>query len=1153
MTRLFTEEQKHAIYDGGNLLVSAAAGSGKTSVLTERIARLVLEGCCVNELLVVTFTKAAAGEMKKRIAARLLEVSETLDDDAEVQRLRTAASETARANISTLHSFCGTVLRRYFHEADLDPAFRVMDGAEAAVMLEDALEAYLEDACAADDPAFTALLDAIEGTNNLADAIRRTYHFMQGRPDPTLWLDAAEAVYDAPNSAEDLADSLAETVRAALLARRAEHANFAADLADIPKYANALGADVELLDGICAANGYTAMREALFAAEFAKMSTARDTLDQQTRDAVKKVREKTRDYIKKCVADTFALSLAEKEAVLRKAAPHVKKLIACIRAFEARYRAVKNEKNVIDFSDMEHLALSVLRKERVAAAYRAKFRAVFVDEYQDSNLVQEAILNAIRREDNLFLVGDVKQSIYRFRLAEPSLFLEKFDAFAQGRGGHRIDLSMNFRSGNAVINFVNELFAKVMSRASGEIDYDDAARLRRGAERVDGSVEVHLIDRALAHESSEDDGEDEEHEALTNCALEAMVAAERILALVQEGKRGDGEPIRYKDVAVLLRATRASAELWTETLSLMGVPAYADLTGGYFEAVEIKVFLSLLRCIDNRRQDVHLLSVLRSSVGGFTTEDLIHVASLREKGATLLDALSVCAAEDTPCGAKAAGVLAKLDAWRTDAQLYTVEELLGKLLDETGFYRFVCALPGGARRQANLDALIERARAYGKSGGRGLWNFLQYMDRVELHAELGSAQTGEADVVRVMSIHKSKGLEFPVVIVGDLGKCFNTRGLYNDIALPDTELGLGVKLRLDRVRETTLVREAILHRAKMQQKSEEMRILYVALTRAQERLILLGTSQNLALHAQRLCQSMTSALSASANCYLDWILPVLLENKAGNPLRELFHGIPVQGVPIASVFVRHAFGAAMQQGTLAEHAFSNWTEQARFAQTSMLEERFSWTYPHEKDALLPSKVSVTGLTQRSVQLVDAPAFLAENRALSAEARGSAAHTLMEYISLQAHTPESVSVEIACLRERGILSEREAEAVSPASVAAFFASEIGKRMLASSCVWREKEFNFLVSAGEIYDDAPDTPILVQGVIDCCFKEADGWVILDYKTDAVSSPRFAKRTALRHAPQVRLYAAALSRLTGTPVKEAYIHLLRIGESVAIPLVK
>ncbi|MDR0840895.1 MAG: UvrD-helicase domain-containing protein [Christensenellaceae bacterium] len=1149
----WTPAQRRAIEAGGNLLVSAAAGSGKTAVLTERIARLVCEGCDIDALLVVTFTRAAAAEMKKRIAARLCALAEEAEDTALSARLLHAAAGMGRANISTIDAFCTHVLKRHFHTAGLDPAFRAAEEAEAEALRAQTMDTLLEESYAA--PSFQALVELFPSEEAFIENVFRLYAFLCAQPNREGWLQTAIEAYALPEAELAQAPALRAYVEAAqrAVAARVDALSTLRDAAAEAGYttvAQTLDAELAQLRALLLPAEYAVYAARLASVGFGRLTWPRGTAEGE-KDAIKAARTAVKELVKEQSA-AFQTPLGEHAALLHALHPHMRALGDFMLRFDALYAEAKREAGLIDYADMEHLALMLLQNAAIAAEYQTKFRYVFVDEYQDINPVQECILNALRREDNLFLVGDVKQSIYRFRMAEPGIFMEKRRAFA-GEAGENIDLNANFRSADAVIGTVNAVFSQAMHEEVGGIAYDADAALAKGrADALIGRAELHIIEQQ-AQPAADSKDDDQEAGALTQlqaAEAEARVAAARIRSLVGEPyadpRTGAVRPLRYSDIVVLHGAPKRVAELWVQTLAREGVPAFAEVTGGYFDAVEVQVLLNLLRLLDNRRQDIPLLSVLRSPIGGWETEELI---SLRADYPALscYESLLACAAYDTPLGAKAAGFLQKLEAWQNQAALRALPDLVALLLSSTGYARFVRALPGGAARKGNLDALVQSAETYARSG-HGLAGFLRFMDRIKDTGRMGTAQVGSADVVRVLSIHKSKGLEFPVVILAGLHRQFNAADRHAELVM-DAALGLGIKPILRNTRRATLYHAGIAAQGWLMNVAEQTRVLYVGMTRAADQLILLCAVRDIDAALKKHIVPLSPARSAAATRFSDWVLGSALHMPAGNAARERLGLLPLMGEPALQVYLHEGVRKGGQSGVLPQEAYRAFTIRKKEGDPR-LEAALRWQYSHLEDTRLPSRVSVSGLSGEAPALPQYPAFLQDKLPPDAAERGTAAHLLLQRVPFAPHDAQTLRAEVEALVQTGALTRAQASTIYLPGILKFFAGGIWSRALAAARRERELEFNCRLPACAVLPGVQSNEtVLLQGVIDCCFMEEGQWVLLDYKTDFVPPGANAARVARRHARQLELYALSLERMTGCAVKEKYIVLLRTGEVVEI----
>ena len=1144
MATNWTAEQRRAIETPGSLIVSAAAGSGKTAVLTERIARHILEGASPDDLLVVTFTRAAAAEMKKRIGDRLSALAAQQQGD-EAARLYGAAESIGRANISTIDGFCSHVLRRHFDIAGLDPAFRAGEEAENLALRQEALDELMERYYA--QKGFSDLVDAFGEEAKFSAQFLRLYDFIMAQPEPMEWLKEAIDKYDIAEDALPLCPAAEEYLKGLkvrlgaymdiLRSRRDEIAE------DYPKTAAILDGDLTQLGGALLQKSLRGYANQLSACAFATFSM---------RGAEKSYSEyvkKPRDDMKKEVKKHIALSgkpIGRQAKLLAGIKPLLDMLYSFTGDFIALYSEKKEQAGIIDYADMEHIALGLLRLPAVAKEYRDRFSFVFIDEYQDCSPLQNALFSALARPDNLFIVGDVKQSIYGFRMAEPTMFTERIDEFS--RRDAALHLSANFRSSNEVIEGVNSIFTPIMTRETGGVDYDETARLVHGRRDASpGGAELHVISRSAPLDTG-DAADENTEEQLLSAEAEALFAAGRIRELLCESftdRKGNTRNYKYSDIVILHSSPKNVAEAWVRTLSREGIPVYAELTGGYFDAIEVQIFLNLLAIIDNPLQDIPLISVLRSPIGGFSTEELITLRADCREG-LFYEALKAGADRDTPLGHKAGGFLGRLKRWRAQGELYDITELIAMLLEDTGFENYVSALPGGQSRRTNLEALIKNAGIYSNSG-HGIRGFLRFMEKARSGDSLGAAQIASANVVRLISIHKSKGLEFPAVILGGLSVNFNKKSRSSVLVL-DSSLGIGLKAARGSSRELNLYHSAIAERIWRREISERMRLLYVAMTRASEKLIMLCSFRDVekGLGAGRI--PVTPNTCSGAERFADWILPVLFSSPSGNPLREYLGMPPLSGHKTILCAVHPALRASALGAALPREEYMAFTRQAVEDGPGEYAELFAWRYPYGADTVLPSKISVSQLIGNLPELGQYPDFMRDSMAERAVSRGTAAHKLMEHLPIAKHTFASVNACLKELTDRGTLTKKEAEGIYAANIVDFFSKGLGSRMLASPRVERELAFNHRVKANSVFDADTEETLLLQGIIDCCFIEGSEWVLIDYKTDYVPKGG-AKEVAMSHAKQLRLYKSALEELTGIPVKECWIHLLSTGESVLV----
>lgn len=1191
----WTDEQWQAIcVRGANVLVTAAAGSGKTAVLTERVVRRLVddaEPVDVDRLLVVTFSNAAAAEMRERIASRL---EALLSANPTSRHLRRQLALLPRATITTIHAFCLDVVARHADALGLPPVFRVADPMEALLLEDEALEAVLEEAYRRPDgDPFFCLADwlgSARGDEPLKALVKRVHAFARSHPWPEAWLEEAARAYEAADG-ERVAAWWTEWLRhvRAELAGLRDALRYALTLAHKPggpaAYAEALQADLALLDRLVeGARSWEALASALEDATFTRLKSIRGEVDEALKARIKAIRDRVKKRVD-ALRQTFGTRPTEAHlADLRAMAPVVRALVELVGAFAARYQQIKRERGLVDFADLEHGALQVLCAPAeaphrlvpspVAQALRRRFVEVLVDEYQDTSRVQEAILRLVARDDGRFLVGDGKQSIYRFRQADPSLFVAKSRAFcavdapetgtpAEERGV-RIDLTRNFRSRREVVDATNFLFRQLMDDEVGEIAYEARAELVCGAayppaDGGDYTCELVLIDRAEGGQADAETGMGDGDGAAENEAigaggdggasaeepdvaeveaarLEARAIARAIRALtgqadapplsVYDKEQRVMRPACYRDIVVLLRESRTWAPLLVEEFHRQGIPADAELSTGYFDATEVRVMLSLLAVLDNPYQDIPLAAVLRSPIVGLSADDLAHIRLQKSDGPFYEAVKAYAALSDAPRPAlaeKLRALLADLDRWRTLAARRPLDAVIDTLYRETGYMDAVGAMPGGPQRQANLRALLARARQFAQAGHHGLYRFLRMVEALREQGEdLGAARAlGEQEnVVRILTIHKSKGLEFPVVFVAGLGKRFNEQDDRQAVVL-HPRLGLGVA-HVDPeagVRRPTLPQLAIRQRLKRERLAEELRLLYVACTRAREKLILVGTVRDLAKAADRWARAAESsdwllpaAERMAARCFLDWIAPAVLRHRDGASLRRAAQVEP--SVPPAvwgdasrwsvRLLPASALGDEPSASRPVEAAWLTAAAEGRpVPVTSPLRDAvvraLEWRYPHAEAEGQWAKLSVSALKRRaeteengffvaageptggmatgtegvkrsggrpSARLAQAfalrPAFVAPS--LSAAERGRAVHAVLQRLDLGgALDEEAIRAQLEALVRAEHLTAEQAEAVDAAALAAFFATPLGRRLRAARRVWREVPFTVSVPA------------------------------------------------------------------------------------------
>lgn len=1205
----WTDEQARAIgARGESLLLSAAAGSGKTTVLVERVLRLILDdGADIDRMLVVTFTRAAASDMRAKLSERMNALA--AEGDA---RCRDQLIRLERASITTLHAFCADFLRAHFEVAGVDPAFRVLDDAARQQLMDEALDEALEDAYAQPAEALRAL-DYGRGPKDVRALAESLCRALEERPEPEQWL--ARAV--SPDGM--IPEWMAELVRAAH--RAIDEASVALGEAAAvpgcpPHYLSAVQADLSSLAKMREIDEYDPLLRAIQDFKPARASGGRrgEVTDEEAVEAVKALRDRAKSALKgmKMLDHPAAQAIADARAQ----APQLAELGRLAASASERFEQKKAERAGLTYADLERRTLIALQDEETSRAVREQFDYVFVDEYQDTSDIQEAIVSRVARPDNLFMVGDVKQSIYRFRMAEPRLFIEKYARFRAGDGGQLLPLTRNFRSKPAVLEFVNAIFERAMTGGDAEIEYDALARLNPGLDASDPGqpVEIHLLERA----AQEGEAVDETVAEMRAAEREGLFIARRIRQMMREDPT-----LRYRDFAIL---TRSKSSAFTPMLPMLlaeGLPAYADGAAGYFDAPEIALALAMLRLIANRRSDVELIAVLHSPAVGLSAEELAQIrigarnvpfvdaAWKRAYGVTLADSerplreaeggemesgeakpgaagdvlskgnnpssdatKDVFSNEDDPASGLAEEILSEgddspssspalpddelarrlrrffdqLESWRLRAGAVGLGELVRTVLDESGFYIYAGALPGGAQRQANLDRLADAADAFDADVSGSLVRFLSHTERLRARGDGDAAHLlGENDdVVRMMTVHKSKGLEFRVVFGAQLEKGYG--GARAVLLSAHRDLGIGIH-HFDpelRTKRRTLAQSAIAARRSREDAAEELRILYVLLTRARERLILVGSVRG-AERAGRRWNALSRAVFAS-NSHLD----VLMAARAAI-LRD--------GADPHSTVTLHPAGELSAESPGRPDPRARFdeilAEPGRF-DGAALEAEMRWQYPDPLGSAKPLKLTVSGLLRelegpsQLPDLPERPQFMAEEAPgrMTAAERGTAYHRAMQLIDLRAldgldgrSLADAIRARLDEAVSRRLMTEAQREAVRPSRLAEFLQSPVGQRLRRAETVKREWPFNALVRADEALSPVEagrfaGEELLVQGTIDCCFIEDGAWILLDYKTD-----RSGDLDALRdhYRAQLSVYALALERITGIPVRQRLLCLL------------
>lgn len=1226
----WTEEQQKAIETRKcNLLIAAAAGSGKTAVLVERIIRIITNEespVDIDRLLVVTFTSAAASEMRERIASAITKALEKIPNSRNLQKQLTLLS---RANITTMHSFCLDVIKNNFHIIDLDPAFRILDETEGMLLRSEVLEELFEDKYENDDKEFLDLVEAYSDSKSddkLKDIVLDLYKFSMSGPWPQRWLrDKSEEFnistieeLDKSSWMKVFIENLVIELQG-LISMEEKALELCGETSGLEPYIDTFRDDITMLQMIYEhlGTGVENIYNRLSSASFSKLKTVRkaNVSDENVQSRVKAIRDDVKKKINKLRDEIFSMTPDEMLHSVKASYPYMKTLSNLVIEFQDKFSNAKKERGALDFNDLEHLCLKILTSENsgVADNFKEYFDEVLVDEYQDSNAVQEAIIDLVSRKysdnPNVFMVGDVKQSIYRFRQAKPELFLEKYNTYSKEQGKNiKIQLYKNFRSRDEVIKGVNYIFKEIMSRVVGELEYTDEEALNLGASYreaeednyvVGGKIELNILDKSTEVEEEILIDEEEDLGAIN---LEARIVANRIKELLsnKDGKvfkvldKGTGEyrPVTYKDIVILLRATKNWSEVFLDELGAEGIPVYADTGSGYFESIEIRTIMSLLKVIDNPMQDIPLIALLRSPIMSFSAEDLTNIR-LVDKDKYFYENIISISNEEFDCEKelveKCNIFLERLNVWRKKSIYTPIDEFIWYLYTDTAYYGYVGAMPNGVLRQANLRILFQRAKQYEQTSFKGLFNFINFINKLRKSSgDMGSAKVlGEnEDVVRIMSIHKSKGLEFPVVFVCGSGKQFNLMDLNNNI-LYHEELGFGPELvDLDkRVSYPTLPKEAIKQRIRLETLSEEVRILYVAFTRAKEKLIITGAVNGLEKWITKCCNAaaldkdiILPSEVLKGKSYLDWIGMSICKHRDGESLREL---VGVNDISIKDDLSTWSVKTWTKSDLIVDKKNSDVDEineenlLINFDCSSVdkeIERRLDFRYKFRESTLIKSNFSVSELKKKNfeqIPVIDTeelfkedicnikPKFLQEERGLTGAEKGTAMHFVMQKVDLsRVNTVEEIKEQLKEFVDMELLSKEEYKVISPYKIKKFFVSKLGERMLRAynrgDRVHRELQFYTEIDVHRIDPDLPKEvegdKVRLQGVIDSFFYEEDEVILLDYKTDYVEQGN-EEELINKYKMQIQYYKEALEKITKTKIKECYLYSFYLEKEILV----
>ena len=1227
----WTDEQKQAIYEkGNNILVAAAAGSGKTAVLVERIInKIINENVDIDRLLVVTFTNSAASEMRERV---LKAIYKKIDENPADERLQRQVTLLNKSSICTIDSFCLDVVRNNFFEIDLSNNFRIADTTEIEILQQDTLEELFEEKYENNDEDFLKLINTYTEYRDdtpLKDLITTIYKYIQSNPYPEKWLHEKIEMFNFP---EDINKDFSKTSWGEILLKQIK------DIVDDGVYQ--LKPEVEKLSQVQElSKSYEFLKGNLQQLELLqsnleswdKAYTIYNSIDfgrwmvdskikTEEKINAQKTRSKVIDSLKSVADKVLVMDSQESFKDISHMYKILKKLENIILEFIQKFSKKKKEKNIVDFSDIEHFALKILLDENgkpteIAKKYQEKFEEIAIDEYQDSNLVQEYILTSISRGNNIFMVGDVKQSIYKFRQARPDLFLDKYRRYKLKKQKTKeedlkIQLFKNFRSRKEVLDFSNFIFSNIMSEELGELNYTEEEYLNLGANYIetgaDLKTEIDVIQIEPKEEENENiedleveteqeslDDEDfkEEIERKEDIEVEAQFVANKIKQLVEnkfqvyDTKNKIQRDIKYKDIVILLRSTKTSAPIFEKEIIKLGMPVFSDSSSEYLESLEIQTIMNLLKIIDNPLQEIPLVATMRSIIGGFTDNDLVEIRLCDKYDNFYTTMLKAKLNVNNKLRLKIERFLINLEMWRKEQEYLSLAEFIWKIYNDTGYFNYVGLMKNGELRQANLKMLFEIAKQCENISFKGLYNFINYIEKIKTSSkDMDSARViGENDdVIRIMSIHKSKGLEFPVVILSNTGKQFNLQDLNQKILL-HPELGIGVKyIDYDiQIRYDTLSKRAIRSKIKLETLSEEMRVLYVALTRAKEKIIITGFTKKEKIDKMmenvEKYENLSVMLLQNAKSYLEWLMLIYNYNK--EKMKELATINYYKKEDIIKMYEKE--NEKKQEEDIYKNIIKKLEEYPKDEKLEkQIKEKLNYIYPYIESTIIPTKTSVTEIKQIKMEGINKqdikgtiveyinieklnnikdnynktienskteelpkPKFLQSDGDMnitSAE-KGTLIHLCMQKLDVkkQEYNIEEIKELVEKLVVKKIITQQEANVINLNKILQFTKSNIWKEITKSQTVEQEKPFYISIPAKEIYNKNVEEKILVQGIIDLYYINQKGELILvDFKTDYVPD-RQEDILINKYKTQLYLYKKALEISLEKKVDKTYIY--------------
>lgn len=1125
-----------------------------------------------------------------------------LDEDLENEHLQRQITLLNKASICTIDSFCLEVVRNNFYELEnISPNFRIADTTEIELLKQEVIEDIFEKKYEEENENFTKLINTYTSYRDdtpLKDLILKIYTYIGSSPFPEKWLNEKIEMFNLQGKLEEdfaktkWGEELLKEVEEELIDGITSLEEVAKQLSydsELEKFYKTIRNDIDMMQGL-KNNLHSWDKAYTINQDFKFVTWPRQKVESPKKDEAKIIRDDVKKKLTKVLDKILFCDSKQANQDIYDMYEILVKLEEIILEFGKEFSKRKRDKNIVDFTDIEHFALEILLKEengeikpsQVAKRYQEKYEEIAIDEYQDSNLVQEYILKAVSRNNNIFMVGDVKQSIYKFRQAMPELFLDKYNTYKNKEtkakdDNLKIQLFKNFRSRENVLDFTNLIFQDIMSNILGDIEYNQDEYLNLGASYSDIGqnldTEINIIDLKEQDEIEETEQEELEEERVENIELEARFVANKIKKLIEskfpvwDRKKEKYRDIEYKDIVVLLRSTANTAPIYEQEILNLEMPVFSDSSQEYLDSIEIQTIMCLLKIIDNPIQDIPLVTVLRSFIGGFTDDELVQIrlASPYEDFYTCMQKAIVGVEQNLKT--KIQNFLEKLEGWREEQEYLALDEFIWKLYSDTGFYNYVGLMTNGELRQANLKMLFQKAKQYESSNFKGLYNFINFIDKLKLSSgDMGAAKLiGENDnVIRIMSIHKSKGLEFPVVFLSSTGKQFNLMDLNQNVLLHQ-EMGIGVKyIDYDKqIQYDTLSKAAIRNKMHIETLSEEMRVLYVALTRAKEKLIITGISNDYEKEHQKISEQaerykknsnkINPILVKKYKRYLDWIMLVYeyekenaqkidLKVHSKKNILEETKKENREEVDVLKVFE----GRATEKSDLEK-----------------LEKEMNQKYKYQLETTIPTKTSVTNLKQMKLEKegiigkdetieLPEPAFINEDKKekLTGAQKGTLIHLCLQKLDYkQEYDLEKIKNFLQSLCEKEIISQNELENINPYKILEFTKSEIYSECKNAKELYKERPFYINIPACEIYGEDTESEILVQGIIDLYYiNENDELVLVDYKTDYIEKGN-ENELIKKYEKQLELYQRALEFATKKKVSKKYIYSVYLGKSLKI----